>query len=63
MLSAKQRLAGQISAAKCGSLTVREQMAIIKKWLAMGSWSDSHVEVFASALTMTVFWTVYLLRV
>lgn len=59
----KQHLAGQISGGKCGNLTVCEQMAIIKKWLARGSWSDSHVEVFASALTMTVFWAVYLLRV
>lgn len=59
----KQHLAGQISGGKCGNLTVREQIVIFKKWLARGSWSDSHVEVFASALTMTVFWAVYLLRV
>lgn len=59
----KQHLAGQISGGKCGNLTVREQMVIFKKWLARGNLTDSHVEVFASALTMTVFWAVYLLRV
>lgn len=56
-------LASQISGSECGNLTASEQMAFIKKWLAQGGWSDFHVEVLASSLTMTVFGAVYLLRV
>lgn len=48
---------------KCDSLTFNEQVAFIEIRVALYSGSIFHLEAFVSTLTMTVFWTVYLLRV
>lgn len=48
---------------KCDSLTWNEQVAFIEIRVALYSGSIFHLEAFVSTLTMTVFWTVDLLRV